>query len=70
MEPRTFPVTERLRLEIRVPAGSVQINAVDGHTSADLRIDGDRDGDIRVAFGPAFDGERLRVEHRNGRFGR
>ena len=69
MEPRTFPLTQRLRLEIRIPAGSIEVSADDVRTSADLRIDGDREGDIRVSFGPAVDGERLRVEHRSGRFG-
>lgn len=65
MEPQTFHTPGELHLELRIPAGSIEVRANDT-TETRLEISGDHDPDaFRVAFdeGPPG-GHQLAVEYR------
>lgn len=64
MERRTFETPGALELDLRIPAGDVEIQTADV-TSTALDVDGERDpGDLRIAFENIAGGNRLIVEHR------
>jgi DUF4097 and DUF4098 domain-containing protein YvlB len=69
---QTFTTPGRLRLEMRIPAGSIRIKAEET-TTTQLSIRGERDpDDIRIVFDDArADEQHLTVEHkeRGKRFG-
>lgn len=69
---QSFPTPGRLRLELRIPAGSLRVIAEET-TTTQLSISGERDpDDIRLVFDDAHaDEQRLKVEHkeRGKRFG-
>jgi DUF4097 and DUF4098 domain-containing protein YvlB len=65
MEPQTFQTPGELHLELRIPAGSIEVRASDT-TQTRLEITGERDPDaFRIAFDERPAGaHRLAVEHR------
>jgi DUF4097 and DUF4098 domain-containing protein YvlB len=74
MEPMTFQTTDELALEVRVPAGIVEVRASDdpGRTEARVAVTGEQDpDDMRIRFESRTNGrDRLVVEHREPtRFG-
>ncbi len=70
MEPKTFDTPDGVRLDIRIPAGEIEIEATDTATTT-LEIENERDPqEFRIEFNPHPDGgHRLLVEQRGRRFG-
>ena len=62
---RSFDTPNGLTLDIKIPAGSIKVRAIDTAIAA-LRIEGERDpDDLRVDFSPTTGGaHRLGVEYR------
>ena len=62
---QTYMTPGRLRLEMRIPAGSIRIKAEETSTT-DLSISGERDpDDLRIVFDDARpDEQRLTIEHK------
>jgi DUF4097 and DUF4098 domain-containing protein YvlB len=67
METTTYPTPRGVALDLRVPAGTIELDLEEAATATVLQIEGERDpGDLRIRFtegvgeGPA----RLEVEHR------
>jgi hypothetical protein len=71
MHEQTYPLTNQLQVEIRVPAGLIDVRAEESRDTADVRIEGERrEGDVDVTFDPGAGGtDRLRIERRSGRIG-
>jgi DUF4097 and DUF4098 domain-containing protein YvlB len=69
MEPMTFETTDGLWLEVRVPAGTVEVRASDSN-EARVEVTGERDpDDVTIRFDPRASGrDRLLVEHRERKF--